>query len=228
MKNWLERLEAWRKHAVVKITLGDIGWSFLALCVLAPVSCSQSTRVLAWVGLSAALCFIGKGVSAQFVKTRIVLSSVSLCFAVLCMALGLWVLIFFCRLEGARERETSLKDVVTVVDVWMCKGAAVLTHWNFTQNFVARCYTHGIGVEQNHKTAVKWYQKSAAQGDADAMWALGRAYAAGEGVEKDRVKAMQLHAESIGTSVKNEFKSIKEDLNTVKESFLDWWWWNKN
>ena len=37
-------------------------------------------------------------------------------------------------------------------------------------------YDNGEGLEQDFKEAVKWYQKAADQGDADAQYNLGSRY----------------------------------------------------
>jgi len=50
-------------------------------------------------------------------------------------------------------------------------------------------YHQGEGVPKDAAKAVEWYQKSAAQGNADAQNNLGWAYAHGEGVAKDAVLA---------------------------------------
>ena len=54
-----------------------------------------------------------------------------------------------------------------------------------------RCFNQiGLGVEQNISQAVTWYEQAAAQGYADALYALGELYATGEGVERDMDKAI--------------------------------------
>ena len=50
-------------------------------------------------------------------------------------------------------------------------------------------YGSGQGVEQDFKEAVKWYQKAAEQGFADAQFSLGVVYANGQGVEQNYVTA---------------------------------------
>jgi uncharacterized protein len=49
--------------------------------------------------------------------------------------------------------------------------------------------THGGGVTQDYKTAVKWYKLAAEQGQSDAQTNLGSMYALGKGVIKDWVYA---------------------------------------
>ena len=50
-------------------------------------------------------------------------------------------------------------------------------------------YSHGNGVLQDYKEAVKCYTKAAEQGQAPAQSGLGYAYATGEGVLQDNVRA---------------------------------------
>ena len=50
-------------------------------------------------------------------------------------------------------------------------------------------YDNGEGVVEDDKEAVKWYQKAADQGEADAQYALGWMYDNGEGVEQNNVIA---------------------------------------
>ncbi len=45
------------------------------------------------------------------------------------------------------------------------------------------------GVKQDYQLATYWYQKAAAQGYADAQYALGRSYESGLGIEKDYSQA---------------------------------------
>ena len=54
-------------------------------------------------------------------------------------------------------------------------------------------YDLGTGVSMNFEEAVKWYQLSAEQGNADAQNNLATMYAEGEGVEKDAHKAEILY-----------------------------------
>ena len=48
-------------------------------------------------------------------------------------------------------------------------------------------YRDGKGVPENNAEAVKWFRKAAEQGEADAQSNLGRMYARGDGVSRDRV-----------------------------------------
>ncbi len=50
-------------------------------------------------------------------------------------------------------------------------------------------YDNGDGVPQDDKEAVKWYEKAAVQGLAEAQFNLGVMYANGEGVPEDMVTA---------------------------------------
>ena len=53
-------------------------------------------------------------------------------------------------------------------------------------------YDNGFGTPQDYKAAIKWYTKSAEQGDADAQYNLGYMYANGYGTPQDHVMAYML------------------------------------
>ena len=50
-------------------------------------------------------------------------------------------------------------------------------------------YDKGHGVPQSSQLAVRWYRRSAAQGNAQGQFFLGFSYKDGEGVPKDHVLA---------------------------------------
>jgi TPR repeat protein len=50
-------------------------------------------------------------------------------------------------------------------------------------------YYWGKGTPQNYKEALKWFSKSAKQGNADAQYVLGGMYYLGDGVQQDYVLA---------------------------------------
>jgi TPR repeat protein len=50
-------------------------------------------------------------------------------------------------------------------------------------------YEYGIGVAQDYKEALRWYQKAADQGGPAAQSNLGRIYQSGIGVTQDFVQA---------------------------------------
>ena len=52
-------------------------------------------------------------------------------------------------------------------------------------------YYQGLGVEQDFKEVVKWYQKAADQGDVEAQYNLGVMYYQGLGVEQDFKEAVK-------------------------------------
>ena len=52
-------------------------------------------------------------------------------------------------------------------------------------------YRKGRGVERDLFAALEWYQKAAAEGDADAQFHLGDMYKEGLGVEKNNALAIK-------------------------------------
>jgi hypothetical protein len=55
--------------------------------------------------------------------------------------------------------------------------------------------------------ATKWYEKAAAQGDADAQFSLGLMYAIGDGVPQDDVRAYMWWSLAVAHSTDNKQKS---------------------
>ena len=53
-------------------------------------------------------------------------------------------------------------------------------------------YENGTGVGEDPEKAVKWYSRSAGQGNASAELALGMAYCRGYGVEQDPAQGISL------------------------------------
>jgi TPR repeat protein len=59
------------------------------------------------------------------------------------------------------------------------------------ETILGRLFDYGLGVEKDHKEAVKWYSKAVAKGHPRAMACLGFMYAFGQGVEKDDKEAVK-------------------------------------
>ena len=66
------------------------------------------------------------------------------------------------------------------------KGSAV------AQAFIGRSYYEGHGAPQNYQSALPWFNKAAAQKNADALYYLGLMYEYGRGVYPDVPKATAL------------------------------------
>lgn len=56
---------------------------------------------------------------------------------------------------------------------------------------VGWCYRYGCGVARNYDLAFHWYSKAAEQNYCHGMFAVGKAYSKGWGVEHDPVKAFE-------------------------------------
>ena len=68
-------------------------------------------------------------------------------------------------------------------------------------------YADGLGVQQNDKTAVKWFRLAAEQGNAMAQFNLGMMYVSGQGVPQDyktAVKWFRLAAEQGNALAQNQ------------------------
>ena len=108
----------------------------------------------------------------------------------------------------------------------------------------------GLGVEQNYKTAIKWYEMAANQDNEDAQHTLGNLYRNGEGkkdaVTKDLNKAMYYYkkasdngfpystftigvmyekGEGVNKSIKNATKWFKKtyEHDSVKKKVFGLW-----
>ena len=54
-------------------------------------------------------------------------------------------------------------------------------------------YEHGIGIQQNQKKSIYWYQKAANDGNTTAKIYLANCYRLGNGVKKDVTKAFEYY-----------------------------------
>ena len=82
-------------------------------------------------------------------------------------------------------------------------------------------YDNGEGLEQHFKEAVKWYQKAADQGDAEAQMNLGLMYENGEGVEQDDKEAVKWYQKAAdqGDALAQHILDSQSNLNA--QSNLD-------
>ena len=65
------------------------------------------------------------------------------------------------------------------------------------QNRLGDAYANGEGTIPNSKKAVEWYEKSAAQGQVDAIGNLGFCKLCGDGIDRDPVSGARLISEAI-------------------------------
>ena len=74
-------------------------------------------------------------------------------------------------------------------------------------------YYHGSGVTRNYAEAIKWYRKSAEQGDVIvtglALSCLGYCYANGQGVTKNPIEAYA-HYDLAGATVAGARKALMD------------------
>ena len=64
------------------------------------------------------------------------------------------------------------------------------------QTALGLMYNRGVGVIQDHKEAVKWYNKAAEQGYVDAQYNLGVMYNKGIGVIQDHKEAVKWYSKA--------------------------------
>jgi TPR repeat protein len=65
------------------------------------------------------------------------------------------------------------------------------------QHFLGWHYHKGIGVDQDDRQAVQWWEKAAEQGVAESQQGLGWAYANGCGVNEDLLQAYRWYARAV-------------------------------
>ena len=84
---------------------------------------------------------------------------------------------------------------------------------------LANAYRKGIGVNQDYKTAVKWFTLAAEQGDPLAQYNLGRLYYLGKGVPESLVYAHMWakHASLNGFEMGTELKVLLTELMTENQ-----------
>ena len=82
-----------------------------------------------------------------------------------------------------------------VIEKNYAKAAKLLEQFDYideTCNYLGHIYYEGgFGVEQDYKTAFKYFERSAKNGNAGGESALGLMYYLGEGVEQDYTKALE-------------------------------------
>jgi TPR repeat protein len=92
-------------------------------------------------------------------------------------------------------------------------------------------YVRGQGVQKDHKLAVKWYRKSAEQGNSPAQSNLGLKYREGLGVPKDYELAFKWFRESAeqgdASAQRNLALMYKDNGHGVpKDYILAYMWFN--
>ena len=99
------------------------------------------------------------------------------------------------------------------------------------QGALAECYANGIceGIPQDHPTACQWYEKAAAQGNAEAQFNLGLMYHEGQGVRQDYAKARKWYEKAAAqgdAQAQNNLgfmyahgHGVRQNVQTAKEWF---------
>lgn len=74
-------------------------------------------------------------------------------------------------------------------------------------------YANGTNVHQSYEEAIKWYEKSANQGYAEAQYNLGTMYQNAIGVEQDFKKAIKYYKQA----AEQGHVEAKENLEAICE-----------
>ena len=95
---------------------------------------------------------------------------------------------------------------------------------------LGQLYRRGQGVQQNYKTAGKWYSLSAEQGNAHAQNNLGNRHKFGQGVPQDSkaaVKWWKLAAEQGGTFAQNNLgRAYAKGQGVIQDNVYAHMWFN--
>ena len=80
---------------------------------------------------------------------------------------------------------------------------------------MGECFRLGFGLPQDKQAAFKWYLAAAKGRNTDAFYAVGRCYAAGEGVQANAAQAVQWlkQAVSARSEASAEAQRMLERLN---------------
>jgi hypothetical protein len=100
-----------------------------------------------------------------------------------------------CRIRGGEYVSYDRADYKSALRIWM--DAAVAGDPD-AQNNVGEIYERGLGDGPNYSAAAIWYQKAADQNYSRALFNLGTLTELGLGVEKDRLKALNLYRRAWG------------------------------
>jgi len=91
-------------------------------------------------------------------------------------------------------------------------------------------YYQGLGVEQDFKEAVKWYQKAADQGFATAQSNLGFMYRQGQGVEQDFKEAVKSYQKAVNQGDAQAQSNLglmyEEGQGVEQNNVIAYAWWN--
>ena len=100
-----------------------------------------------------------------------------------------------------------VQDPLEAFNCFSLSAAQVSTHIPLTTKFVQNdpgamnnlglMYDNGIGVEQDFKQAILWFQRSMELGEGKAAFNLAQMYRLGKGVKLNRNKALQLMNKSV-------------------------------
>jgi uncharacterized caspase-like protein len=100
-----------------------------------------------------------------------------------------------CRIRGGEYVAYDRADYKAALRIWMATAQAGDPD---AQTNVGEIFERGLGGEPNPEAAAVWYQKAADQGYSRALFDLGTLYEQGQGVEKDRLKALNLYRRAWG------------------------------
>ena len=90
------------------------------------------------------------------------------------------------------------------------------------QHFLGWHYHKGIGVDQDDRQAVDWWEKAAEQGVAESQQGLGWAYANGCGVSEDLLKAYRWYARAVAGGDEEARAGLSETARRLSaEQLLD-------
>jgi hypothetical protein len=75
---------------------------------------------------------------------------------------------------------------------------------------IGNLYHFGWGVSQDYTTAREWYEKAAAQGNADAQFQLGVLYQLGRGVPENHARALEWYEKAAAQGDQHAIEMLKK------------------
>ena len=102
-----------------------------------------------------------------------------------------------CRVRGGEYVAYDRADYKTALKIWLPAAEGGEAD---AQNTVGEIFEQGLGTEPNYEVAVLWYGRAAAQGHKTALFNLGTLYETGNGVPRDRLKALNYYRQAWGVS----------------------------
>ena len=127
--------------------------------------------------------------------------------------------------------EEAIKNSFREKDYNKCYQLSIQNPENpIAQYYLGVLYHNGFGIDNNYQEAVKWYKKSAAQGNEMAMNNLGSLYQGGKGVNQSMKEALKWYLKAADKDFAPSITSVgyfyEDGVGGLKQSYeeaLKWY-----